>query len=597
MNYKTTIFLTLIILLAGMTATIPSYGQSREELEKELNEINREINIQFYLLKMVEKWKSNGWNVGFDGQVDGRDVRMKDATRFHKGFIDQLYKEKAEIERKLSLLRSNKENTAATLRNSKTHQMIESYDHGQAYQNLVNAASAEDRAYEALSHGYRNMGNNLGEESRQTSRYRQGRVNALDIIPLNLPEGKIYGTRNEYSPTADYNSLPHISDEVAKGFYMGDDIPIPYEKRDSVIRAYLKNQRTMDSIMLAKAALEDSRMEPFRKRLDKLSDADLESWIANYTEYSTMSALAGNCYLSPENSCPDGWQKVEEKSLRKIIDDMNDNNCGYHCDFYINEEGKYVLAFAGTDDIIDVLFNWIPGAISKSQGTISDELLQKIVDEYQKIVSGQTSKALETVKNIMGKLGPDTKDKLVLAGHSLGGRLASEAAIEYGLPAFTFNTAGISMETRKETKMNLDKADNAGRIINITTSNDILTNIQGYPLGKVYECLKIVYSTVDAAAPDPKTFWKIIKGDLEGVSKGVLEKIKRVSGKYKEAFENLYVYNNTDIGMIGAHIELSESYSGHSIVGLNKSIEYRLEYIKKYLADRRSKRKFYQNHA
>ena len=569
--------MTLIILLAGMTATIPSYGQSREELEKELNEINREINIQFYLLKMVEKWKSNGWNVGFDGQVDGRDVRMKDATRFHKGFIDQLYKEKAEIERKLSLLRSNKENTAATLRNSKTHQIIESYDHGQAYQNLVNAASAEDRAYEALSRGYRNMGNNLGEESRQTSRYRQGRVNALDIIPLNLPEGKIYGTRNEYSPTADYNSLPHISDELAKGFYMGDDIPIPYEKRDSVIRAYFKNQWAMDSIMLAKAALEDSRMEPFRKRLDKLSDADLESWIANYTEYSTMSALAGNCYLSPENSCPDGWQKVEEKSLRKIIDDMNDNNCGYHCDLYINEEGKYVLAFAGTDDIIDVLFNWIPGAISKLPGTNSDELLSeimKIMNENQNVY-GQTSKALETVKNIMGKLGPDAKDKLVLVGHSLGGRLASEAAIEYGLPAFTFNTAGISMETRKETKMNLDKADNAGRIINITTSNDRLTNIQGYPLGKVYECLKIYCSRKDVKKLDIKKAYKTIK----------------------EALENLYVYNNTDIGMIGAHIELSESYSGHSIVGLNKSIEYRLEYIKKYLADRRSKRKFYQNHA
>lgn len=592
MNYKTTIFLTLIILLAGMTAAIPSYGQSREELEKELNETNKEIKIQYKLLDMVEKWKSGGLNVGFNGQVDGRDVRMKDAASFHKGFIDQLYKEKAEIERKLGLLRSNKENTAATLRNSKTHQMIESYDHGQAYQNLVNAASAEDRAYEALSGGYRNMGNNLSEERQQSSRNPQSRVNALDIISLNLAD-EIAESGNEYSPTADYNSLPHISDEVAKGFYMGDDIPIPYEKRDSVIRAYFKNQRAMDSIMLAKAALEDSRMEPFRKRLDKLSDADLESWIANYTEYSTMSALAGNCYLSPENSCPDGWQKVEEKSLRKVIDDMNDNNCGYHCDFYINEEGKYVLAFAGTDDIIDVLFNWIPGAISKSQGTISDELLQKIVDEYQKIVSGQTSKALETVKNIMGKLGPDAKDKLVLAGHSLGGRLASEAAIEYGLPAFTFNTAGISMETRKETKMNLDKADNAGRIINITTSNDILTNIQGYPLGKVYECLKIVYSTVDAAAPDLKTFWEIIKGDL----KGVLGKIKGVSGKYKEAFENLYVYNSTDIGMIGAHIELDESYSGHSIVGLNKSIEYRLEYIKKYLADRRSKRKFYQSHA
>lgn len=567
MNYKTTIFLTLI-LIAGMTAAIPSYGQSREELEKELNEINREINIQFNLLKMVEKWKSGGLGVGFEGQVNGQDVRMEDATRLHKGLIDQLYKEKAEIERKLGLLRSNKENTDATIRNSKTHQIIESYDHGQAYQNLVNAASAEDRAYEALSGKYRNMGNNLSEERQQSSRNPQSRVNALDIISLNLAD-EIAGSGNVYSPTADYNSLSHISEEVAKDFYLGDDIPIPYEKHDSVIRAYFKNQRTMDSIMLAKAALEDSRMEAFRKRLDKLSDTDLESWIANYEEYSTMSALAGNCYLSPKNSCPDGWQKVEEKSLRKIIDDMNDNNCGYHCDFYINEEGKYVLAFAGTDDKLDSL-NWIPGAISKSSGTDSDELLTEIMEKIMNGQTGQTLKALETAKNIMEKLGPDAKDKLVLVGHSLGGRLASEAAIEYGLPAFTFNTAGISLETRNEIKRgDFDKADNAGKIINITTPNDELTNIQNIPLGKVYECLKVLKYSLPIGA------W----------------------GKVIGALENLFVYNSTDIGMIGAHIELSESYSGHSIVGLNKSIEYRLEYIKKYLADRRSKRKFYQNHA
>lgn len=571
MNYKKTIFLTLIILLAGMTAAIPSYGQSREELEKELNEINREINIGLFLIKSAEK-RSKSSNAIV--QAEGLS-----AMRYHKSINDQLYKEKAEIERKLSLLRSNKENTNATLQNSKTHQMIEYYDHGQGYQNLVNAASAEDRAYEALSGKYRNMGNNLSEERQQSPRNPQSRVNALDIISLNLAD-EIAGSGNVYSPTADYNSLPHISEEVAKDFYLGDDIPIPYEKRDSVIRAYFKNQRTMDSIMHAKAALEDSRMEPFRKRLDRLSDADIESWIANYTEYSTMSALAGNCYLSPKNSCPDGWQNVEEKSLRKIIDDMNDNNCGYHCDFYINEEGKYVLAFAGTDDILDSL-NWIPGAISKSSGTDSDELLTEIMEKImneqtlkaletaKNIMYGQTSKALETVKNIMEKLGPDAKDKLVLVGHSLGGRLASEAAIEYGLPAFTFNTAGISLETRNEIKRgDFDKADNAGKIINITTPNDELTNIQNIPLGKVYECLKVQYSL-------PIGAW----------------------GKVIGALENLFVYNSTDIGMIGAHIELSESYSGHSIVGLNKSIEYRLEYIKKYLADRRSKRKFHQNHA
>lgn len=234
---------------------------------------------------------------------------------------------------------------------------------------------------------------------------------------------------------------------------------------------------------------------------------------------------------------------------------MNDNNCGYHCDLYINEEGKYVLAFAGTDEIKDVL-NWIPGAISKPEN---------ITNEFFKLVNAQTPRALETVSRIMDKLGPNAGNKLVLAGHSLGGRLASEAAIEYGLPAFTFNTAGISMETRKEIKRgDFDKADNAGKIINITTANDPLTYALEYPWGLLYEYLKVE-----------------LRFTIENI---------------KDAFESLFVYNSTDIGMIGAHIELSESFSGHSIVGLNQSLEHRLQYINKYLADRRSKHKQHQDH-
>lgn len=540
MTHKSTVFLALTIFLAGMTAAAPSYGQSQEELEKELTAIIEEINSNYRAIENAKNYAKSATNV-FERRAG------ECAIPFYQEKIKELSKKKAEIERKLGILKSGIDDSY----NSAAHQKIRYYAE-EGYQNLANAASAEDRAYEALSDGYRNMGNNLGEESRQTSRYRQDRVNALNILSLNPNRSEaISGTRNSYSPTV----LPHISDEVAKGFYLGNDIPIPYEKRDSVIRAYYRNQRTIDSIMAAKAALEDSRMEAFRKRLDKLSDKELEAWAANYTEYSEMSALAGNCYKSPSTPCPDGWQKVDEISLRKIIDDMNDNNCGYHCDLYINEEGKYVLAFAGTDEIKDVL-NWIPGAISKPE---------EITDEFLKIVNGQTSRALETVSRIMDKLGPNAGNKLVLAGHSLGGRLASEAAIEYGLPAFTFNTAGISMETRKEIKRgDFDKADNAGKIINITTANDILTYALEYPWGLLYEYLKVE-----------------LRFTIENI---------------KDAFESLFVYNSTDIGMIGAHIELSESFSGHSIVGLNQSLEHRLQYINKYLADRRSKHKQHQDH-
>lgn len=538
MTHKSTVFLALTIFLAGMTAAAPSYGQSQEELEKELTAIIEEINSNYRAIENAKNYAKSATNV-FERRAG------ECAIPFYQEKIKELSKKKAEIERKLGILKSGIDDSY----NSAAHQKIRYYAE-EGYQNLANAASAEDRAYEALSDGYRNMGNNLGEESRQTSRYRQDRVNALNILSLNMSED-VSGTRNSYSPTV----LPHISDEVAKGFYLGNDIPIPYEKRDSVIRAYYRNQRTIDSIMAAKAALEDSRMEAFRKRLDKLSDKELEAWAANYTEYSEMSALAGNCYKSPSTPCPDGWQKVDEISLRKIIDDMNDNNCGYHCDLYINEEGKYVLAFAGTDEIKDVL-NWIPGAISKPEN---------ITNEFFKLVNAQTPRALETVSRIMDKLGPNAGNKLVLAGHSLGGRLASEAAIEYGLPAFTFNTAGISMETRKEIKRgDFDKADNAGKIINITTANDPLTYALEYPWGLLYEYLKVE-----------------LRFTIENI---------------KDAFESLFVYNSTDIGMIGAHIELSESFSGHSIVGLNQSLEHRLQYINKYLADRRSKHKQHQDH-
>ncbi|MDR2823913.1 MAG: hypothetical protein LBB41_01775 [Prevotellaceae bacterium] len=187
--------------------------------------------------------------------------------------------------------------------------------------------------------------------------------------------------------------------------------------------------------------------EKWLEDIGKMSDDVLEAQEKNYKNLEEMAGLANCSYEG--RKIPDGWKKCIDFAC---IDQTNINGAesGFRCELLYNENTKkYVLSFRGTDDINDVLKAWAEGNYVKT-------------DE-------QTALAMQVTKDLLNK-GIDPKD-LQLTGHSLGGRLAAETAVENGLIAYTFNSADVSLETRSG-----EKVKTSGNILNTVSANDILTS-------------------------------------------------------------------------------------------------------------------------
>ena len=128
---------------------------------------------------------------------------------------------------------------------------------------------------------------------------------------------------------------------------------------------------------------------------------------------------------------PDGWRKVDAEELKRLGIDPSelDTGNGMQASLYQNADGKYVLAFRGTEKdrqpFLDV-GNDILGGTNFNLGMTSPQVLNAIA------LSTKVAKAV----------GPENVD---FTGHSLGGELASVAAIATGGQAVTFNAAGVSL--------------------------------------------------------------------------------------------------------------------------------------------------------
>lgn len=148
------------------------------------------------------------------------------------------------------------------------------------------------------------------------------------------------------------------------------------------------------------------------------------------------------CRLGEKNSVPD-WTPDDERALdaAKLA---YDHPSGYGFDqigidyenelasdfpsnfgsqlFHVN--GRWVLAFRGTDELSD----WL----SNGQQALSGKQ------------TAQYEAAIKVAVQVRDKLG----SSFLIAGHSLGGGLAAAAAYETGIRAITFNAAGLHASYR-----------------------------------------------------------------------------------------------------------------------------------------------------
>ena len=164
---------------------------------------------------------------------------------------------------------------------------------------------------------------------------------------------------------------------------------------------------------------------------------------------------------------PQGWHEVSPEDLG-LKDSDFDTSSGMQAHVFVDEHGRYILAYAGTAffDYRDLL------ADGTGTTTCTDQ------DKSAIAVALEVKAAVERNGGVFAGT----------TGHSLGGRLAALGAVATNSSAVTFDAAGVSQEAAASAAQTGEGNTNACRdpgsyIDNYATITDPLTGIQaGTPL-------------------------------------------------------------------------------------------------------------------
>lgn len=154
------------------------------------------------------------------------------------------------------------------------------------------------------------------------------------------------------------------------------------------------------------------------------------------------------------------WTRVSDADLAAagITTPRSNDATGFQSAIYTDGNGRYVLAFAGTDP------KSIPDWIANGGQGLGFE-------------TAQYRDAMALAQEAAAAYG----DNLAITGHSLGGGLASAAALATDNPAVTFNAAGLSDETLRSLNFSPNGAREYaadGLVRRYNVQNDILTGAQ-----------------------------------------------------------------------------------------------------------------------
>lgn len=168
---------------------------------------------------------------------------------------------------------------------------------------------------------------------------------------------------------------------------------------------------------------------------------------------------------------PAGWEHVSDDELKEL--GINSKAfeklvSGFSATLYRDVDGRYALAFRGTNELQD----WASNA--------GNSLL----------FSQQAAEAAQLTDHIKQRLEANgvKADQLSLTGHSLGGGIASIASLTSGVRAATFNASGASDMTKTLSVARryvqhgefVSFEGEKGKITAYTASGDPLTRIQDY---------------------------------------------------------------------------------------------------------------------
>ena len=183
--------------------------------------------------------------------------------------------------------------------------------------------------------------------------------------------------------------------------------------------------------------------------------------VLSYFAYNRMTKEKANDYdmnkamdgLSPKQQAMlknkdeklDGYEKLDAKEMKKLgvnTTELNDTKTGFKADIYKDKNGDYVLVYRGTysdpnHPENDLIHDW-------SKEWTDDNMRQGLG-----MGSKQYKKSIELAKKV--KKGSERQGKqLTIAGHSLGGGLATAAGAATGSKTYAFCPAGVLPNTYKK---------------------------------------------------------------------------------------------------------------------------------------------------
>lgn len=209
-------------------------------------------------------------------------------------------------------------------------------------------------------------------------------------------------------------------------------------------------------------------------------------------------ALLSQAVYSSKYSPIDGWQELPSKAPLKIsftdiaaspsVSAQVNNTTALSTPPYADiETGFFGRAFKKSNEII-IAF----------RGTEITELgdLKADVQNFSNAKPEQYQQALDFVAGVLNDVPPGV-DKITLTGHSLGGGLASYAALYFGANAVVFNGAGLGQGLRANIpQQHMERQQSLVR--NIDLKSDPVTALGGQ-VGSVYQ-LDLPSGMIDPAS-------------------------------------------------------------------------------------------------
>lgn len=223
---------------------------------------------------------------------------------------------------------------------------------------------------------------------------------------------------------------------------------------------------------------------------NETSHGDCDGLCADPSKHLPGERIAGPGGQYPSEDVYDSKGRVIQ-SLKEMGAKFEDGS-GFKASLYKTSSGNYVLAFAGTDGLLNVQDEWtnvVQGMIGVPPSQYNDAIILTSEVKYWATLQGKT---------------------LELTGHSLGGGLAATAAMVNGLSATTFNAARTSKGSMDPSTYGIPESATAN-VDNYEVEGEFLAPLQdlfggsqtGTPIGRQHSI-----SVPASPSDNPQGFWK-----------------------------------------------------------------------------------------